>query len=91
MLESGTMITKLLYFYAELEKIVENEKIKKWEAIIQSKWVRRNTCNELVFPAEDTAKYTFFQKIVMAVQNWFTLFGWSKGPNPISIPYTLRR
>ncbi|XP_015672831.1 cilia- and flagella-associated protein 47 [Protobothrops mucrosquamatus] len=41
--------------------------------------------------SEETAKYTFFQKIVMAVQNWFTLFGWSKGPNPISIPYTLRR
>ncbi|XP_039185523.1 cilia- and flagella-associated protein 47 [Crotalus tigris] len=76
---------------SELEKILENEKIKKWEAIIQSKWVRRNTCDELVFPAEETAKHTFFQKIVMAVQNWFTLFGWSKGPNPISIPYTLRR
>ncbi|XP_013925799.1 PREDICTED: calponin homology domain-containing protein 2-like, partial [Thamnophis sirtalis] len=27
----------------------------------------------------------------MAAQNWFTLFGWSKGPNPISIPYSLRR
>uniref|UniRef100_A0A8C6VEW0 Cilia- and flagella-associated protein 47 domain-containing protein n=1 Tax=Naja naja TaxID=35670 RepID=A0A8C6VEW0_NAJNA len=75
----------------KLEKILENENIKKQEAVIQNKWVRRNTSDELVFPAEDTAKYTFFQKIVMAAQNWFTLFGWPKGPNPISIPYSLRR
>ncbi|KFV87105.1 Calponin homology domain-containing protein 2, partial [Struthio camelus australis] len=33
----------------------------------------------------------FFQKVLTAVQNWFSLFGWSKGPNPISIPYSLRR
>ncbi|KFQ40162.1 Calponin homology domain-containing protein 2, partial [Mesitornis unicolor] len=33
----------------------------------------------------------FFQKTVTAVKNWFTLFGWSKGQNPISIPRSLRR
>ncbi|NXL50840.1 CFA47 protein, partial [Podilymbus podiceps] len=33
----------------------------------------------------------FFQKTLTAVKNWFTLFGWSKGQNPISIPYSLRR
>ncbi|NXD08609.1 CFA47 protein, partial [Nothocercus nigrocapillus] len=33
----------------------------------------------------------FFQKVQTAIQNWFSLFGWSKGPNPISIPYSLRR
>ncbi|NXL22848.1 CFA47 protein, partial [Setophaga kirtlandii] len=32
----------------------------------------------------------FFQKTLNAVQSWFTLFGWSKGQNPISIPYSLR-
>ncbi|NWH29413.1 CFA47 protein, partial [Chloropsis hardwickii] len=32
----------------------------------------------------------FFQKTLSAVKSWFTLFGWSKGPNPISIPYSLR-
>ncbi|NXG55364.1 CFA47 protein, partial [Hemiprocne comata] len=32
----------------------------------------------------------FFQKILTAVKNWFTLFGWSTGQNPISIPYSLR-
>ncbi|NXR02414.1 CFA47 protein, partial [Sagittarius serpentarius] len=33
----------------------------------------------------------FFQKILTAVKNWFTLFGWSKGQNPVSIPCSLRR
>ncbi|NXQ05445.1 CFA47 protein, partial [Vidua macroura] len=32
----------------------------------------------------------FFQKTLNAVKSWFTLFGWSKGQNPISIPYSLR-
>lgn len=44
-----------------------------------------------LFPAEGTEPYGFLQKVIVAVQNWFTLFGWSKGPNPISIPHTLRR
>ncbi|NXH20533.1 CFA47 protein, partial [Bucco capensis] len=33
----------------------------------------------------------FFQKTLTAVKNWFTLFGWPEGQNPISIPYSLRR
>ncbi|KFU94786.1 Uncharacterized protein CXorf59, partial [Chaetura pelagica] len=33
----------------------------------------------------------FFQKTLTAVKNWFTLFGWSAGQNPVSIPYSLRR
>ncbi|NXR14788.1 CFA47 protein, partial [Semnornis frantzii] len=33
----------------------------------------------------------FFQKTRTAVKNWFTLFGWSNGQNPISIPCSLRR
>ncbi|NXY60701.1 CFA47 protein, partial [Callaeas wilsoni] len=33
----------------------------------------------------------FFQKTLSAVKSWFTLFGWSKGQNPISIPHSLRR
>ncbi|XP_074672980.1 cilia- and flagella-associated protein 47 [Strix aluco] len=43
------------------------------------------------FPDEDKEEYIFFQKTLTAVKNWFTLFGWSKGQNPISIPYSLRR
>ncbi|NXH92925.1 CFA47 protein, partial [Edolisoma coerulescens] len=33
----------------------------------------------------------FFQKTLTAVKTWFTLFGWSKGQNPISVPCSLRR
>ncbi|NXM54781.1 CFA47 protein, partial [Illadopsis cleaveri] len=33
----------------------------------------------------------FFQKTLTAVKSWFTLFGWSKGQNPISVPHSLRR
>ncbi|NXO03562.1 CFA47 protein, partial [Rhinopomastus cyanomelas] len=33
----------------------------------------------------------FFQKTLTAVKNWFTLFGWATGQNPVSIPYSLRR
>ncbi|NWS28205.1 CFA47 protein, partial [Polioptila caerulea] len=33
----------------------------------------------------------FFQKTLNAVKSWFTLFGWSKGQNPISVPHSLRR
>ncbi|NXQ30849.1 CFA47 protein, partial [Alaudala cheleensis] len=33
----------------------------------------------------------FFQKTLNAVKSWFTLFGWAKGQNPISIPHSLRR
>ncbi|XP_014107059.1 PREDICTED: calponin homology domain-containing protein 2 [Pseudopodoces humilis] len=43
------------------------------------------------FPDEDKEEYTFFQKTLKAVKSWFTLFGWSKGQNPISVPHSLRR
>ncbi|XP_068035888.1 cilia- and flagella-associated protein 47 isoform X3 [Anomalospiza imberbis] len=42
------------------------------------------------FPDEDKEEYIFFQKTLNAIKSWFTLFGWSKGQNPISIPYSLR-
>ncbi|NWU11912.1 CFA47 protein, partial [Cephalopterus ornatus] len=32
----------------------------------------------------------FFQKTLTAIKSWFTLFGWPKGQNPISIPHSLR-
>ncbi|XP_035189456.1 cilia- and flagella-associated protein 47 [Oxyura jamaicensis] len=52
---------------------------------------RENKSELSFFPDEDKEEYIFFQKALTAVQSWFTLFGWSKGPNPISIPYSLRR
>ncbi|XP_075347998.1 cilia- and flagella-associated protein 47 [Mycteria americana] len=52
---------------------------------------RENNFELSFFPDEDKEEYIFFQKTLTAVKNWFTLFGWSKGQNPISIPYSLRR
>ncbi|XP_053790649.1 cilia- and flagella-associated protein 47 isoform X2 [Vidua chalybeata] len=49
-----------------------------------------NKCELSFFPDEDKEEYLFFQKTLNAVKSWFTLFGWSKGQNPISIPYSLR-
>ncbi|XP_075769379.1 cilia- and flagella-associated protein 47 isoform X3 [Pelodiscus sinensis] len=71
------------------ENILENVSVKKNEADSQSH-ERENTFQQLLFPHEDRGEY-IFQKVITAVQNWFTLFGWSKGPNPISIPHSLRR
>ncbi|XP_074889637.1 cilia- and flagella-associated protein 47 [Buteo buteo] len=52
---------------------------------------RENKFELSFFPEEDKEEYIFFQKTLTAVKNWFTLFGWSKGQNPISVPYSLRR
>uniref|UniRef100_A0A7N4PXI9 Cilia and flagella associated protein 47 n=1 Tax=Sarcophilus harrisii TaxID=9305 RepID=A0A7N4PXI9_SARHA len=43
------------------------------------------------YPDEDKKEYAFFEKVVTAVEMWFSLFGWSHGPNPISIPDSIRR
>ncbi|XP_068773049.1 cilia- and flagella-associated protein 47 isoform X2 [Struthio camelus] len=75
---------------SESDTILENESIKMNEANSQSDG-RRNKFELSLFPDEDKEEYIFFQKVLTAVQNWFSLFGWSKGPNPISIPYSLRR
>ncbi|XP_044297815.1 cilia- and flagella-associated protein 47 isoform X4 [Varanus komodoensis] len=74
---------------AELEMMLENERIKT-DFISKSGQINC-TFGQSFFPAEGTQEYAFFQKVITAVQNWFTLFGWSKGPNPISIPHSLRR
>uniref|UniRef100_A0A8C6UE94 Calponin-homology (CH) domain-containing protein n=1 Tax=Neogobius melanostomus TaxID=47308 RepID=A0A8C6UE94_9GOBI len=33
----------------------------------------------------------FYQSVLVAVERWFSLFGWANGPYPISVPQTLRR
>ncbi|XP_054830369.1 cilia- and flagella-associated protein 47-like [Eublepharis macularius] len=75
---------------AEFEKEVENESLKQNEAICPDGTNLSNLKHSL-FPTGGTEAHAFVQKVITAVQNWFTLFGWSKGPNPISIPHTLRR
>ncbi|XP_022089961.1 cilia- and flagella-associated protein 47-like isoform X2 [Acanthaster planci] len=42
------------------------------------------------FPNEDTEEGVFHQEVLMAVQRWITLHGWSGGPNPVSMPEGLR-
>ncbi|KAM8977297.1 LOW QUALITY PROTEIN: cilia- and flagella-associated protein 47 [Pelodytes ibericus] len=41
------------------------------------------------FPNEESDEGLFFQRVLTAVQIWFSLFGWPSGCNPISIPQSL--
>ena len=43
------------------------------------------------FPAADSEEGLYYQNVLLAVERWFSLFGWPSGPNPISVPHTLRR
>lgn len=43
------------------------------------------------FPAADSEEGLYYQTVLLAVERWFSLFGWPNGPHPISVPHTLRR
>uniref|UniRef100_A0A3Q3EZ62 Cilia- and flagella-associated protein 47 domain-containing protein n=1 Tax=Labrus bergylta TaxID=56723 RepID=A0A3Q3EZ62_9LABR len=43
------------------------------------------------FPAANSEEGLYYQNVLMAVERWFSLFGWPGGPLPISVPHTLRR
>ncbi|XP_074521086.1 cilia- and flagella-associated protein 47-like [Halichoeres trimaculatus] len=43
------------------------------------------------FSAASTDEGLFHQNVLLAVERWFSLFGWPSGPHPISVPHTLRR
>ena len=43
------------------------------------------------FPADNSEEGIYYQKVLLAVERWFTLCGWPNGPHPISVPFTLRR
>lgn len=43
------------------------------------------------FPAADTEEGAFERSVLVAVERWFSLFGWPAGPHPVSVPHTLRR
>ncbi|XP_072116671.1 cilia- and flagella-associated protein 47-like [Mobula birostris] len=47
---------------------------------------RKNNLKELMFSSKDV----FCQKVLTAVQIWFSLFGWPNGVHPISVPESLR-
>lgn len=86
-------ISGFFFYHSESDTTFESESDEKMsgesEADSQSDG-RENKCELSFFPDEDKEEYIFFQKTLTAVKNWFTLFGWSKGQNPISVPYSLR-
>uniref|UniRef100_A0A665SZL6 Calponin-homology (CH) domain-containing protein n=1 Tax=Echeneis naucrates TaxID=173247 RepID=A0A665SZL6_ECHNA len=43
------------------------------------------------FPAAESNEGLFHHTVLLAVERWFSLFGWPGGPHPISVPHTLRR
>ncbi|XP_057901557.1 cilia- and flagella-associated protein 47 [Melospiza georgiana] len=68
----------------------ENEEASEESKTVSESDEKGDKCELSFFPDEDEEDYMFFQKTLNAVQSWFTLFGWPKGQNPISIPYSLR-
>ncbi|XP_039998194.1 cilia- and flagella-associated protein 47-like [Xiphias gladius] len=43
------------------------------------------------FPTANSDEGLYHQNVLLAVERWFSLFGWPSGPHPISVPHTLRR
>ncbi|KAM9320035.1 LOW QUALITY PROTEIN: cilia- and flagella-associated protein 47 [Gastrophryne carolinensis] len=70
---------------SEDDNILVNEKLQNGDTEVQ--YHRAKDKTELLFyPEEDTEEWLFFQKVLAAVQMWFSLFGWPSGCNPISVP-----
>lgn len=43
------------------------------------------------FPAATSEEGEYYQKVLLAVERWFSLFGWPGGFFPITVPHSLRR
>ncbi|XP_032362160.1 cilia- and flagella-associated protein 47 isoform X3 [Etheostoma spectabile] len=43
------------------------------------------------FPSANSEEGLYYQNVLLAVERWFSLFGWPSGPHAISVPHTLRR
>ncbi|XP_028275748.1 cilia- and flagella-associated protein 47-like [Parambassis ranga] len=43
------------------------------------------------FLVANTDEGLYHQTVLLAVERWFSLFGWPGGPHPITVPHTLRR
>ncbi|CAG5933323.1 unnamed protein product, partial [Menidia menidia] len=43
------------------------------------------------FQAANTEEAQYYKNVLLAMEKWFSLFGWPNGPHPITIPHTLRR
>ncbi|KAJ7401078.1 cilia and flagella associated protein 47 [Pitangus sulphuratus] len=68
----------------------ESEVVSEESEVGSQNHREKNKLESSLFPDEEK-EYIFFQKTLIAIKSWFTLFGWPKGQNPISIPYSLRR
>uniref|UniRef100_A0A3B5R0Y9 Calponin-homology (CH) domain-containing protein n=1 Tax=Xiphophorus maculatus TaxID=8083 RepID=A0A3B5R0Y9_XIPMA len=42
------------------------------------------------FPVARSEETKFYQKVLLTVEKWFSLYGWPSGTNPICIPHSLR-
>ena len=52
---------------------------------------RSRSLGSSVFPEEDTEEGIFHTEVLLAAQRWFSSQGWPGGPNPITVPNSLRR
>lgn len=43
------------------------------------------------FPDATSEEGEYYQKVLLAVERWFSLFGWPGGFFPITVPHSLRR
>ncbi|XP_043966172.1 cilia- and flagella-associated protein 47-like isoform X2 [Gambusia affinis] len=43
------------------------------------------------FPVSKSEETKFYQKVLLTVEKWFSLYGWPSGTNPLCIPHSLRR
>ncbi|XP_051915032.1 cilia- and flagella-associated protein 47-like isoform X1 [Hippocampus zosterae] len=44
-----------------------------------------------LFPTATSVEGQYYQSVLLALERWFSFFGWLTGPHPITIPHTLRR
>uniref|UniRef100_A0A3B4ANY2 Calponin-homology (CH) domain-containing protein n=1 Tax=Periophthalmus magnuspinnatus TaxID=409849 RepID=A0A3B4ANY2_9GOBI len=47
-------------------------------------------CGVPEFCSSNSELGLFYQSVLVAVERWFSLFGWANGPYPISVPHTVR-
>ncbi|XP_057679008.1 cilia- and flagella-associated protein 47-like isoform X2 [Corythoichthys intestinalis] len=44
-----------------------------------------------LFPSATSSEGQYYQDVLIALEKWFSFFGWLNGPNPTKVPQTLRR
>ncbi|XP_078264971.1 cilia- and flagella-associated protein 47-like [Rhinoraja longicauda] len=75
------------YFPDSSAESDESSKVDNSSVVNDRDVLGGNNWKKLMFNSEDV----FCQKVLTAVQVWVSLFGWSNGMHPITIPESLRR